>query len=197
MRLTRKPSLWSDVLARLLFAVLWIGFFGVASRIAWRERAQLPPFALFLLVVFDLIAIGLVIDIVVRIGRTLRHHEPVVDIDRQTLAYGDTANVHLLDAHPESIDEIGVKLVGECWAKSMTDISRYRRTVVAYSRCFEQELLRESPSSSGPLERTVKIEIPKSPPSDNVRWKIIIDARLKQGGVIEHPFPLSVRESIP
>ncbi len=197
MRLRRKPSLWSDFFARLLFAVIWVGFFVIASWLAWHRRAGMSAFVLLLLAFFDLIAVGLLCDLAVRFWRTLQNHEPVVEIDHDLLAYGDSANVRVLEPDPESIDEIGVKLVGECWSKSMTDFTKYRRTVTAYSRCYEEELLRLSPSAGEPFSRLLKIQLPKSPPADGVRWKIVIDSRLKKGGVIEHLFPLRVRESNP
>jgi hypothetical protein len=41
----------------------------------------------------------------------------------------------------------------------------------------------------------VQIQLPKSAPADKVKWKIVVDCHLKQGGLIEHPFPLRVSDS--
>jgi len=196
MRLVRKPSLWSDLIARLLFALLWTAFFVVASYMAWHRWEAISGFLIAVLTICNLIAAGLIADVIVRFARTVGHAEPIVEIDHDVLRYGDSADVHLLELHPESIAEIGMKLVGECWSKSMTDVSEYRRTVRAYSRCYEEELIRMTPAPNEPLNPTVKLQLPKSPPSEGVCWKLVVDSRLRRGGVIEHPFPLRVREAI-
>lgn len=197
VRLHRKPSLWSSFCVCAVTGFVWTGFFFVASWLAWERRWKMPTFAFVLLVIFDLISIIVLWQVVARFRRTLRDREPTVDIDRDAMSYGESANLYLVESHPEDIDELAVKLVGECWAKAMTDVSEYRRTIVEYSRCYEEELLRFSPDPDRPLSRKVKMQLPKCAPADAVRWKIVVGARLKHGSVIEHPFPLRVRESIP
>ena len=176
--------------------VIWSAAFFVATLLAVQRQKPLPQFAFILLAIFDLISVVVLWKVVARFLRTMREREPIVDIDRDAMCYGESANLYLVEPNPDNIDELAVKLVGECWAKSMTEFSEYRRTVVEYSRCYEEELLRFSPESDRPLRRKVKMQLPKSAPADAVQWKIVVGTRLKQGGVIEHPFPLRVSESI-
>ncbi len=197
VRLARKPSLWANFLGRLVFAIVWVGFFVGFSYFAWQHRVRTPTFVLVILAFFDLIALGMVWDIVVRFWRTLHHREPVVEIDRQWLAYGDSAQLSIVEPHPQSIAEMGVKLVGECYTKSATDISQHRQTVVSLTRCYEEELLRLKPAGDEAISRLLQVQLPKSAPADGVTWKIVIDSRPKQGGMIEHPFPLRFEEHPP
>jgi len=193
IRLVRKPSLWASFLARFVFAIVWTGaFFGMTVAV-WRRHPD--TIVLVVLGCFDLIAIAILWDLVVRFWRTLKHQEPFVEIDRQSLAYGDSAQVRIVESHPESISEMGVKLVGECYAKSATDISSYRETKTVLTRCYDEELLRLKPDASEPLSRLIRVQLPKSPPADGITWKIIVDSHLKQGGVIEHAYPIRVREN--
>ena len=196
VRLCCRPSRWAGFIARLAFAVLWVAFFSGMSWLAWTRRAGAPLFALVLVVIFDLITIPVVHDLIVCLRHTMRQHEPRVEIDQESLAYGESVSVRVTEPHPEVVAELAIKLVGECWSKSMTDVSQYRRTTRLYSRCYEEELLRVSTQSDHPVTRILKVRLPECPPAENVCWKLIVDARLKQGGVIEHPFPLRVRETI-
>jgi hypothetical protein len=61
----------------------------------------------------------------------------------------------------------------------------------ARTRCYEEELLRLQPS--GAVDRTMRVQLPKSPPADGMKWSIVVDSTLKHGDVIEHPYPLRVR----
>jgi len=196
VRLSRRPSIWSDFRGRLLFALIWTAGLGVLSWLAWTRRAGTPDFAIALVVIFDLITFAVLRDIAVCFWCTLHGCEPRVEIDHEALSYGESASVRVTEPHAESIAELAVKLVGECWSKSMTDVSRFRRTERAYSRCYEQELLRVAPDSRGPATQMVTVQLPKSAPADDVCWTLVIDSRLKEGGVVEHPFPLHVRETI-
>ncbi len=192
IRLARKPSLWMNFLGRLIFAAVWAGVFFAASCWAWLHRFGTPAFILILLGIFDLIAIGVVWDIVVRFWRTLHHREPVIEIEREPAAYGDSLQVRIVEEHPESIAELGVKLIGECYARAEREFTAHREMVVSLTRCYEDELLRLKPTSGEPINRVMQMHIPQSPPADEMAWKIIVDSRLKQGGVIEHPFPFRV-----
>jgi hypothetical protein len=194
IRLARKPSLWTNFFGRLLFAIVWAGGFVVLSFFAWRHRAHTSLFVWIILGFFDLLAIGVIWDIVVRFWRTLNQREPVVEIDRDSLAYGDSAQVKVTEPSPRSIAEMGVKLIGECYSRADLDVSEHRETVISLTRCFEEELMRLKPQSDDPISRIVEIHLPKSPPADKMTWKIVVDSRLKQGGIIEHPFPLRVRD---
>ena len=192
IRLARKPSLWMNFFGRLIFAVVWAGAFFGFSWWAWIHRFGTPTFILVILAFFDLFAIGVVWDIVVRFWRTLHHREPVVEVDRNPAAYGDAVQVRIIEEHPESIAEMGVKLVGDCYAKAEREFTAHRETVVSLTRCYEDEILRLKPSSDDRIDRTVQMHIPQSPPADEVAWKIVVDSLLKQGGVIEHPFPIRI-----
>jgi len=178
---------------RLIFAVIWVGVFFAGSIWAWMHRFGTPTFILIILGIFDLIAIGVVWDIVVRFWRTLQHREPVIEVDHEPAAYGESVQVRIAEQHPESIVELGVKLVGECYARAEREFTAHRETVVTLTRCYEDELLRLKPSSDEPINRVLQMLIPQSPPADEMSWKIVVDSRLKQGGVIEHPFPFRVQ----
>ncbi len=169
--------------------MVWAGACAIGSYWAWRHRFGMPTLALIILGLFDLLAIGLLWDMVVRFRRTKNHREPIVEVDRDSPAYGDSVQVRIVEEHPESIAEMGVTLVGECDARAVREFTGHRETVVTHMRCYEQELLRVKPSAE-PL--IVQMHLPKSPPADEVAWKIIIDSHLEQGGIIEHPFPLRV-----
>src|SRR6266566_3626120 len=113
IRLARKPSLWMNFFGRLILAVIWCGAFFGFSAWAWLHRFGTPTFILVILGLFDLIAIGVAWDIVVRFWRTLHDREPIVEVDREPAAYGDTVQVRIIEEHPQSLGEIGMKLVGE------------------------------------------------------------------------------------
>jgi hypothetical protein len=195
IRLVRKPSIWGDFFQRLLFVVIFAGGLFTFTYLAWRHPIGMPRYAYAILYFFDLIAIGVLCDIAVRLWRTMNQGEPVVEIDRPLLHYGDTAQVRVIEPNPQLIAEMGVKLIGECRAKSVTDISQHHETRVARTRCYEEELLRLKPSSNEPVNRLLQLQLPKSAPADDIAWKIVVDWHLKQGGVIEHPFPLRVVEN--
>jgi len=194
IRLVCKPSVWVTFFRRLLFAIVFAGGFLALTWYASRHIGM-PTYAYLILGFFDLLAAAVLADAARRFWRTLHHHEPVVEIDRQTLEYGDTAQVRVVEPHPQAIAEIGVKLIGECYAKSVTDISHFRETRVTLTRCYEEELLRLKPASDEPVSRLLQLQLPKSAPADRIAWKIVVESHLKQGGVIEHPFPLRVIEN--
>jgi hypothetical protein len=194
IRLVRKPSIWGDFFRRLLFAIVFAGGFLALTWYASRHIGM-PTYLYVILGFFDLIAAAVVADAAIHFWRTLHQREPVVEIDRQWVVYGETAHVRVVESNPQWIAEMGVKLIGECYTKSMTDISHFRETRVALTRCYEQELLRLKPSSDEPVSRLLPLQLPKSAPADNIAWKIVVDWHLKQGGVIEHRFPLRVREA--
>jgi len=181
IRLVRKPSLLVGFIGRLLFVVIC----AAAVVAAWYFVLKRGTYLIFALV--DLLAIAAVWELIA-FYRRFRHGAPVVEIDRQSLAYGDSAQVHIVEPHSQSITEMGVKLVGECYAESVTDISSYREKKVALTRCYEEELTRLK-------NQTFLLQLPKSPPADGINWKIVVAAHLKQGGVIEHSYPLRVRET--
>jgi hypothetical protein len=195
VRLARKPSLWMCFCGRLLFAIVWAGVFFSLSTWVWLHRFGTPTFILVILGIFDVIAIAVVRDIVVRFRHKLHQHEPVVEIDRESPTYGDSVELHIVDTHPESICEMDVKLVGECYNKSDLDFTEHHETVISRTRCYEEELLRLKPAANEPINRTVRMNLPRSAPAEGVAWKIIVDSYLRQGGMIEHPFPIRVRES--
>jgi hypothetical protein len=192
IRLSRKPSLWTDFLQRLAFAVVWDGVFFIVSYWAWKHRFGMPTFVLVILGFFCLIAIVVAWDIVFRFWRTLHAYEPVVEVGHETAAYGDSVQVRIIEAHPESVAEIGMKLVGECQQRAVREFTAHRETEVSLTRCYEDEFLRLKPSSDDRIDRTVQMHIPQSPPADEVAWKIVVDSHLKTGGVIEHAFPIRV-----
>ena len=185
-RLVRKPSLWVNLLGRLLFAMLC-----AAAAFAawwWMHRSAVImslAVAIALLALWD----------VIRFAWRAHFDAPVVEIDCRCLAYGDSAQLHVIEAHAESLAELGVKLIGECSMSAATDISSFREMKTARTRCYEQELLRMKHDDAAPINRVVRMQLPKSPPADAVSWTIVIDSRLRHGDVVEHPYPLRVRES--
>lgn len=189
MRLAPHPSPWGTFLGRLLFATVWSGFFGVFSLMVWRHSAETPWFIFAILGFFDLIAVGMLWDVVVRFWRTLNHREPVVEIDQPSLAYGGSAQLRVTEPHPESVAELRVWLVGEQRTTTRTGNS-VRQSV---SRCHEQELVRLSPGTPDPLHRMLSLRMPDRPPEQDVSWKIVVGTTLRQGGTIVHSFPLRVQ----
>src|SRR5438552_14777616 len=175
IRLVRKPSLLVGFIGRLLFVVIC----AAAVVAAWYFVLKRGTYLIFALV--DLLAIAAVWELL-SFYRRFRHGAPVVEIDRQSLTYGDSAQVRVNDPNAR------VKLVGECYAESVTDISSYREKKIALTRCYEEDLQRLK-------NQTFLLQLPKSPPADGINWKIVVAAHLKQGGVIEHSYPLRVRET--
>jgi hypothetical protein len=186
IRLARKPSLLASVLGRVAFLMICAVAIIAALYFVWKRRS----FLIFALV--DFIAIAAIVDLILFL-RKFRHGAPIVEVDRESLFYGDSASVHIVEGHPKPIAELGVKLIGECYKESATDISSYREKKRMLTRCYEEELLRLKPSEA--VDRTVPLQIPKSPPADGMNWSIVVDSHLKQGGVIEHSYPLPIREN--
>jgi hypothetical protein len=184
VRLARRPSLWLSFFLRVAFVIVA----GIAVNAALYFASRRQTFLMLTLVV--LIAIAAVWELI-RFAFQMRHRPPVVEIDRQPLAYGDTADLRVVEKHPHRLAEIGVRLIGECSTCVATDISEYREMKFARTRCYEEELLRLQPS--GAVDRTVRVQLPKSPPADGMKWSIVVDSTLKHGDVIEHPYPLRVR----
>ena len=54
---------------------------------------------------------------------------------------------------------------------------------------YDQELLRVSPSTPDPLQRTLSFHLPDGPAGN---WRIVVGTTLRQGGTIVHHFPLRV-----
>lgn len=189
MRLAPHPSPWSSFLGRLLFTTVWTGFFGVFSLMVWRHREETPWFIFGILGFFDLVAIGMLWDVVVRFWRTLNHREPVVEIDHPSLVYGGSAQLRVTERHPESVAEISVRLVCEQLITTKTE-NRVQHSV---QRCHDQELMRISPAGGDePINRLLSIRMPDQPPEKDVSWKIVVGTTLRQGGMIENIFPLRV-----
>jgi hypothetical protein len=183
IRLVRSPSRWVILLIRLVLATGWAVLLSAAVYIAWPQRVGI-----------FLVMVALGSYTLACLWRTLRDREPLLEIDRQALAYGDSAQLHIVEQHPQSVSEMNVKLVGECSVTAALDISHYREKTVSLTRCYEEELLRVAPHGE-PLSRTLQLHLPKSAPADDVAWKIVVGSTLKQGGIVEHPFPLRVRGS--
>src|ERR1051325_9145365 len=123
-RLARKPSLWASLFLRIVFVIV-AGLAVVAALFFVAKRGTF-----FMLSLVVLIALAAVWELL-RFSARMRLGAPVVEIDRQPLAYGDSAEVRVIERHPRSVSEISVKLIGECQTSAATDISEYRETTVA------------------------------------------------------------------
>jgi hypothetical protein len=183
-RLARKPSLWVSFFLRVVFVIVA----SIAVNVAMFFVIKRGTF--FMLTLVLLIAVAAIWELI-RFAFEMRHRPPVLEIDRDALAYGDAAELRLIEAHPRSVAEVSVKLIGDCSRSEATDISEYRETKIARTRCYEEELLRFQPSAA--IDQTVRVQLPKSPPADGMRWLIVVDFTLKHGAVVEHPYPLRVR----
>ena len=189
IRLCRKPSLWANFYERLFFAVIFAGGLFFLTWYASRHMG-IRTYMYAILGFFDLIAAAVIADLFIRLWRTRGASEPVVEIVTQPLAYGDSSQMHIVEGHSESVAEVGIKLIGECQQTSVTDFTEFRETKVAQTRCYQEELLR----LKTPVDHTLQVQLPKVPPAEGIRWKILVETHLKQGGVVEHLYPLSVRE---
>ena len=183
-RLARRPSLWFSFFLRAVFVIVA----AIAVIVAMFFVIKRGTF--FMLTLVLLIAVGAIWELI-RFAFSMRHRPPVLEIDRAALAYGDSAELRLIQKDPRSVAEVSVKLIGDCRKSEATDISEYRETKVARTRCYEEELLRFQPSAA--IDRTVRVQMPKSPPADGMTWKIVVDFTLKHGAVVEHPYPLRVK----
>jgi hypothetical protein len=190
-RLTRKPSLWANFFVRLVFATIWVGgMFGFTFFVWTRSRAgETPIFVWIILGIFNLFAVGLIWDIVVRFWRTLMNRQPIVEIDRQSLRPGDTAQLHVVENHPESIAQMSVRLVAENWVTSQQG----NATIRSFQPCFDQELLQMNVPAGEPVNRMLQIRIPADSPGDDAKFQIVVMTELRQGGVISHTYPIDVK----
>ncbi len=189
IRLARKPSLWSGFLGRLAFGIVWAGSMFTATWFVWTRGAGTPILAWIFLGILDLFALGIVWDLAIRFWRTINGRQPVLEIDRPSLRYGGSAQLHFVEPHPESLQEIAVRLVADHWV----EVSEPDGTTVHTVRnCYDEELLRLNVSDGAEVSRMLQVRIPGSVPSDKPRWKIVVTAELRQGGVIEHAFPIAV-----
>jgi hypothetical protein len=189
IRLVRKPSLWMNFLGRFAFGVVWAGAFIALSIFSWFRRAGTPIFVFILLGFFDLFAIAVVWDLVVRFWRTLTDKQPIVEIDKPSLTYGETAQLRVAEPHPESVAELNVHLVAEHW---LTTQDQPNVTVRSYQACYDEELMRMNVVAGEQVSRMLQIRIPETPPAEDARWKIVVTTALRQGGLIQHPFPIVV-----
>jgi hypothetical protein len=183
-RLARKPSLWVSFLLRVAFVIVAAIAVNVAMFFVMKRGA------FFMLTLVLLIAVAAVWELI-RFTFHMRHRPPVLEIDRDALAYGDSVELRIVQAHPQSVAEVSVKLIGDCSKSESTDISEYRETKFARTRCYEEELLCFQPSAA--IDRTVRVQLPKSPPADGMKWLIVVAFTLEHGAVVEHPYPLRVR----
>lgn len=187
VRLTRRPSAWASVFSRSFLTVLWAALF-----VAFLRYVQEP---LAVVAFIGMVGTGMLCDAAVQFRRALNHHEPLVEIDKHALTYGGSAQVHVVEPATSLIAEMHVKLVGDCKVTSGTDVSQHREQVLSQERCYEQELLRLTAMPREPVNRMLHIMLPKSPPAEGIAWKIVVASRLKQGGVVEHPYPLPVHSA--
>src|SRR5438105_9508229 len=175
-RLARKPSIWVSFFLRVVFVV--VAAIAVIPALYFVSRRG----TFFILTLVLVIAIAALWELI-RFALQMRHRPPVVEIDRQPLAYGESAQLRVIEKRPDLLAEIGVTLIGECNTSAATDISEYRETKVARTRCYEEELLRMKPSAV--IDHTVRVQLPKSPPADGMKWSIVVDSTLKHGDVVE------------
>jgi hypothetical protein len=192
IRLARKPSLWVNFLGRLIFGVVWAGAFVALSWFVWPRRAETPTFILIILGFFDLLALGVIWDLVVRFWRTLTKKQPIVEIDKTSLTYGSTAQLRIVEEHPESVAQMNVHLVGESWVTSDHQSGSQRVIVKSYQSCFDEELLRLNVTQTEPITRMLQIRMPPAAPAEGVQWKIVVNTSLRQGGLIQHSYPIPV-----
>jgi hypothetical protein len=190
VRLTRKPSLWLGFLGRLVFCVIWAGGFAAFSWFIWTyHRHDTAKFVFFILGFFDLLALGMIWDIVVRFWRTLTNKQPELNIDHDNLRPGSTAQIQFTEPHPESLAEINVHFVGEHTVKQKSGTT----TTIFNERCFDQELLQMNVDGPNPITRSLQIKVPAESPGNEVRWMILVNTRLRQGGIMQHSYPIQVK----
>ena len=189
VRLVRKPSMWAGFFGRLVFFVVWAGMSFAFSWFVWfNERAHAPLVVKIVLGFFDLIALGMLWDIVVRFWRTVTNKQPQLDIDRKDVPFGSTAQVRFTEPNPESLAEIDVRLV------ALQTVKREQGNTTTYTTeaIYDEELLRMNVDGPNPIERSLQIKIPSDPPSTGAQWMIAVNTRLRQGGVVQHTYPLRV-----
>jgi hypothetical protein len=188
IRLARKPSMWTAFFGRLLFCVIWAGAFAVLSWFVWTyHRRDTPVVILIVLGIFDFFAIGLIWDIVVRFWRTLTNREPQLEIDHDNLQLGSTAQIQFHEEKPESLAEIEVRLVAMATVTTRSGSTTITRT----APCHDQELLHVNVDGPNPITRSLQIKIPTGEFGD-ARWMINVNTRLRQGGFVQHSYPLKI-----
>ena len=189
VRLVRKPSMWGGFFGRLAFCAVWAGMsFGFSWFLWFRRPPETPTFIYFVIGLFDLIALSMVWDIVVRFWRTLTNKQPQLDIDHQSLQPGSTAQVQFSEPHPESLAEIDVRLV----ALESVVIRNGATTTYTTQTAYDKELLRMNVDGPNPITRSFGIKIPADSVSEKVKWMIAVNTRLRQGGIMQHTYPIEV-----
>ena len=192
MRLVRRPSLWKSFFGRLAFSVVWVGGVVAFWVFTWPRRQGVSLLLYVFPALLSVLALGLVWDVVVRFWRTVTDRQPVLELDRAPLTYGATARLRVLEPHPRSLSEMVVTLAGDHWVTTRERDSRRDVTTHSYERCYEAELLRVSFTGARPVDESVELRLPDEPPADGVEWKIVVRDTLRQGGVMEHWFPVPV-----
>lgn len=189
IRIARKPPLWLGFLGRALFGLVWAGGTLGATYLAWRS-GKTPIAGWIVLGILDLFAVGILWDVVVRFWRTLTGKQPVVEIDRDSLGYGATAQLRIAEPHPESLADIDVRLVAEHWVT----VKEGNTTTKTHEPCYDEQLLYLNVNSPEPISRMLQIRIPDEFPDIDPTWKILVNTTLKQGGIMQHAFPLKIQK---
>lgn len=187
-RLSRKPSLWAAFAGRFLFTVVWCGGIGAFSYFVL-TRGHAPLFVKILLGVFGFFGVMMLWDIVVRFWRTLTGKQPLVEIERLPLGYGESAQLRVIESDPESVREMVVSLVADHRVVRHDD----NITVIGEERCYSSELLRATDLTGEPFVSMLHVQLPVEEPGDSPKWKVEVSTTLKQGGMITHGFPIDVR----
>jgi hypothetical protein len=189
--LARRPSLWAGFLGRLAFGTVWTGAMFGATWFVWTRGENTPAFAWVILGILDLFALIILLDVAFRFWNALNGRQPIIEISRQSLRYGDEAQLRVVEPHPQAVKEIVVRLIADHWVtKKDSDGS----TLNTIENCWDQELLRMNLAEGTEFSRMLHLKLPESVPAEKPRWKIIVTTSLRQGGVIDHAFPFTVEK---
>jgi len=181
--------MWAGFFGRLAFSTVWAGAFVAFSYFVWfHHRADTPIFIMCILGFFDLIALGMVWDIVVRFWRTLTNKQPEIEIDHEDLHPGSSALIRYNEPNPDSLAEFNVRLV----ATKMVVTKNGGTTTYSTEACYDQELLQMNVDGPNPITRSLPIKIPAEVPAGDPKWMIVVNTRLRQGGIMQHSYPISV-----
>jgi hypothetical protein len=193
IRLKRRPSPLVGLLGRAVFVLVWTGGIGGFIALSWPHRAEVPLVVKGILGLFALIGLGMIWDLAARAYRAATGKTAVVEIDRQPLAAGQAAQVRVVQADPQSLKTLVVKLVGE---NTVTERSADGSTTITRTAaCHEQELFTFQPEaglSEDQIDRTFPLKMPAQFPDGKVSWKILVACELRQGGQVFDGFPIQV-----
>jgi hypothetical protein len=190
-RLQRTSAFGGELPFRVLLTLGWSGFFGWFIYMSWTHGpSATPAFIWAILVFFALFGLGMVWDVVVRIGRTSMGRVPTVEVDRQPARLGETLTVRVCLARPGTLSSLEALVAGITVTTS--------GPTTATQDGFQQSIMSAAQAELAALslfDRTTSFRLPAAEEvaENTARWEIRVGTVLRQGGLLISTFPIDIR----